>query len=265
MKQIIKKIINLITELYFNILILPFLKKELVKKNEIIYVKNKIKVTLLKPNLIKEDNRYFYQKKYIDFSKYIKAGDKVLDIGSGGYPFPLATHLADFFEENTSHRSENLVKDGRNFINCDIENLPFKDKEFDFIYCSHVLEHVNDPVRACNELIRTGKRGYIETPTKTSDIMFNFTNLKNHHKWHIEITGNTIIFIEWKDSERRNMGNNYYYEQILSEWVNPLHDVFNNNRDMFVNMMLWEKEFDFLIINKNGQIAHCSSNIFSKV
>jgi len=37
--------------------------------------------------------------------------------------------------------------------------MPFPDKSFDFVYCAHVLEHVDDPIRACREIMRVGKRG----------------------------------------------------------------------------------------------------------
>jgi ubiquinone/menaquinone biosynthesis C-methylase UbiE len=41
-----------------------------------------------------------------------------------------------------------IVKDNRPLIVADLE-ASFKDKEFDFVYCSHVLEHVRDPKLAC--------------------------------------------------------------------------------------------------------------------
>lgn len=31
------------------------------------------------------------------------------------------------------------------FANADGENLPFKDKEFDYVICNQVLEHVENP------------------------------------------------------------------------------------------------------------------------
>src|SRR5208337_2273141 len=179
---------GLIKKLFFKII--------LKNNKSVILIKEKIYIEMLEKGRGPKNERYEYQSQLIDFG--IKKGDKVLDIGSGAYPFPLATHLADLYEGETTHRSESLIKDGRPFFNCSVENLPFNDKEFDFVYCSHLLEHVENPAKACNELMRVGKRGYIETPTKTSDILFNFTALKNHHKWHIEILGDLLLFMEWK-------------------------------------------------------------------
>lgn len=214
----------------------------------------RLNIEVLKTGRGREDNRYSYQQNSIPFG--IKKDEKVLDIGSGGDPFPLATHLADCCESETIHRSVKLKKDTRPFITCNIEATLFKDKEFDFVYCSHVLEHIDNPAKACEELMRIGKRGYIETPTKTSDIMFNFTRLRNHHKWHIHAAGNTLIFIEWKDTELRDVGTNYFLEQFHSRWKNPFQYLIYNNRDLFVNMFLWENQFDYIVINKEGKIIY---------
>lgn len=199
-----------------------------------------------------ETDRFSYQKKYIDFP--IKDGDKVLDIGSGAYPFPLATHLADLYEGETPHRAEPLVRDHREFRVCNIEELPYGDKEFEFVYCSHVLEHVPDPAKACEEIMRVGKSGYIETPSRTSDIMFNFTGLKNHHRWHIILAKNTLIFCEWADREQRDTGCTDFFKMFHSKYKNPFQTLVWDNRDLFVNMLLWNNNFFYYIFNKDGNL-----------
>jgi len=234
-----------------------FLKMINQLKNKIKKFVNKylpLRVSFLRRGYGAENDRFSYQNKYINFN--IKKNDKVLDIGSGGYPFPLATHLADFYEGKTTHRADKLIKDDRPFTNCNIENAPFEDEEFDFVYCSHVLEHLDDPAKACEELMRIAKRGYIETPAKSSDIMFNFTKILNHHRWHTQVLENTLIFIEWKDSERRELGTNYFFEQFHSNWKNPFQELMYSNRDLFVSMLIWEKRFDYIVISKNGEIIN---------
>jgi SAM-dependent methyltransferase len=42
-------------------------------------------------------------------------------------------------------------------VKADIQDLPFRDNEFDFISCDHVLEHVPDDVKALSELRRIVK------------------------------------------------------------------------------------------------------------
>ncbi len=46
------------------------------------------------------------------------------------------------------------------------EKLPFKDKEFDTIFSSHVLEHSYDRKAAAKEHARVAKRGVIIVPTE---------------------------------------------------------------------------------------------------
>jgi hypothetical protein len=45
-----------------------------------------------------------------------------------------------------------------NFVHIeDIYNLPFQDKQFDSVLCSHTLEHVDDPYKFYEELQRVGR------------------------------------------------------------------------------------------------------------
>lgn len=50
-------------------------------------------------------NRYTLYVSH-DFDFHLKQGDKVLDIGSGHDPFPLATHLADYSATDNAYRPE---------------------------------------------------------------------------------------------------------------------------------------------------------------
>lgn len=46
----------------------------------------------------------------------------------------------------------------------DIYNLPFGDKQFDTVLCSHTIEHVDDPSRFWEELRRVGKEVTLVIP-----------------------------------------------------------------------------------------------------
>jgi len=50
------------------------------------------------------------------------------------------------------------------FVETNIENMPFEDKEFDSVVCTHTLEHVLDFQAAVRELRRVGKRLIICVP-----------------------------------------------------------------------------------------------------
>lgn len=49
--------------------------------------------------------------------------------------------------------------DKQAMVAMDIENIQYKDESFDYIYCSHVLEHVYDDKRAMREFHRVLKKG----------------------------------------------------------------------------------------------------------
>lgn len=193
-----------------------------------------------------------YQKRFVDFK--IKPGDKVLDVGSGGEPFPYATHLVDKYPQETQHRWNELQTRGKQFIQADIEKLPFKDKEFDFVYCVHVLEHVDDAAKACDEIMRVGKRGYLETPTRMSDIMFNFAGKKDFHKWYVAMLGNTLIFHEYPDAEHRDTESDDFYHFAHAKFPNRIQKMYRKNKDLFSNMFLWENGFNYYVFDKQGDL-----------
>ncbi len=193
-----------------------------------------------------------YQKRFIDFK--INPGDKVLDIGSGGEPFPYATHLVDKYPQETQHRWNELETQGKQFIRADIEKLPFKDKEFDFVYCAHVLEHVDDAAKACDEIMRVGKKGYLETPTRMSDIIFNFAGKKDFHKWYVSLLGNTLVFHEYPDKEHRDTGSDDFYHFAHAKYPNRIQKMYRQNKDLFSNMFLWEGGFNYYIFDKSGDL-----------
>jgi len=199
-----------------------------------------------------EKDRFSYQSKYHQFE--IKPEETVLDVGCGAYPFPLATMLVDLYIENTVHRQEDLRTDGKPFRVADINQLPFEDKSYNFVYCSHVLEHVDDPKRACTELIRVGRRGYIETPSVMTDVLFSWA--KGMHKWVTFIIADRIVFFEYNERLIQGTRNPYWGESVFSRRFHPLQNVFYNNMDIFNNSMLWWDYFNYSVFYLDGRMEH---------
>lgn len=44
-----------------------------------------------------------------------------------------------------------------NFVKCDVRFLPFKPRTFDLVFCSHVIEHLEDEWEGINELKRVSR------------------------------------------------------------------------------------------------------------
>lgn len=87
----------------------------------------------------------------------------VLEVGSGGNPYYRANVLLDAYENTSERHWAPLVAD-RPTVLAFVESMPFKDKAFDFVIASHVLEHALDPARFLEEMQRVAKAGYIEVP-----------------------------------------------------------------------------------------------------
>jgi len=202
-------------------------------------------------------NTWVYQNEVMEWN--IPADSKVLDVGSGGWPFKRATALADKYVGSTTHRVESIVQDTRPFFEVDLERLPFTDQSYDFVFCSHVLEHTDNPGAAMRELMRVGKQGYIEVPTRLSDVMFNFTRIPNHHRWHGLVLGTTLVLIEWTEQERRELGNEFF-EALQSSRANAFQDFFERNRDLFFASYHWNEKIEFMVIDKHGTVIDSSLN-----
>lgn len=128
----------------------------------------------------------------------IKSTDKVLDIGGS-----MMQHkeievdtLADLIRpEDAPYGPSKLL--AKNFAKVDItcEKLPFKNKEFDVVLCTHVLEDLSSPFLAIEEMERVARCGLIVTPSMGYDMVFtpiDYTNWltgarrvpgEAHHKW----------------------------------------------------------------------------------
>ena len=125
----------------------------------------------------------------------VPKGQRVIDIGGGDGPFPRADVICEKFLSDDAERTSPLGNAGtRALVVGDIENLPFADKSFDFVYCSHILEHTTDPTRAISEITRIGKRGYIEVPSEYLELA---ATSRPGHLWTIrrEADG-TLVFRE---------------------------------------------------------------------
>lgn len=88
--------------------------------------------------------------------------EKVLDIGCGDIPHGSVN--IDLLKEgsNRAHRAHDFnPRQIPNFVKADAAHLPFKDHSFDYVYCSHLLEHVQDIDLCLEEFGRVARRAII--------------------------------------------------------------------------------------------------------
>lgn len=114
-------------------------------------------------------------------------GWKVVDIGPGGFPHPRADAYIDADSDNLHRLRVGSTKQfiHKQFIHADIETgygLGHIPKHYyDYAWCSHVLEHMDDPARAAFNIMHIAKRGTIVMPSAVKEGIFNFE--EPTHKW----------------------------------------------------------------------------------
>ena len=166
-------------------------------------------------------------KQYIENFLSSKPDWNILDIGCGYSANKYANIICDV--EDLSK----VYKD-KKFIRLIDKKLPFKDKEFDFVIASHVMEHVEDVDFFISELQRIASKGYIEVPTKLEDNLV-FEN-KNDHIWQMD----------FDDVKNRLIINKriQYIEPVLTvSSIKKLNEIF---RKSLVLELQWENSIDYI-------------------
>jgi len=167
-------------------------------------------------------------------------GAKVLEVGPGEHPFPRATQYVDV---NPPKKLQNCVQ--ANFTN---EGLPFADKEFDFVYCRHVLEDLWNPFRLCEEMSRVAKAGYVECPSPMAELTRGVDGSSppfrgyHHHRWIVWTFGKELRFItkypfieyvQFPEEELETMLKSQRYWNTYHLWEGEIryHQFDNNTKD----------------------------------
>lgn len=167
----------------------------------------------------------------------------MLDIGGASAPFKRANTVIDFvpFEAVNFKQAKGpgeIMFTKESYVSHDIcsrEPFPFKDKEFDFSTCSHVLEDIRDPLWVCSEIMRVSKAGYIEVPSKLYETTFNLeiNNLAgaSHHRWLVDL------------DEKNHLRFTFKYMQVHSKIINKNRMTFKkDNKDMYL-CLEWSDNF----------------------
>ena len=66
--------------------------------------------------------------------------------------------------------------------------------------------------------------------------------------------------MEWNDKERVDTGCNDFFKMLHSKYKNPFQTLVHNQRNLFVNMLLWEKNFNYYIFDKHGNLIATNRN-----
>lgn len=182
----------------------------------------------------------------------IQPHEKVLDVGGGHHPFCRANVVADIDFDSGQHRDGTRMMidfSKHSYVQADMTALPFKDKCFDIVVCIQTLEHVADPAKACEELMRVSHRGFIETPRKWTEYYAGHPT----HRWLIDEINNVLTFeaIIYNMSPFLNFA-------LPALWGSPeLLNALNVYRDIPCVQTVWTDKFEYQV-KGDGSVSEAS-------
>lgn len=187
----------------------------------------------------------------------VNKDDLVLEVGSGGNPYARANILLDAYEE-TRERHWVPLKADRPMVLGFVEKLPFKDKSFDFVIASHVLEHSAQPEQFLAELQRVAKAGYIEVP----DAFMERINPYTDHRLEITCRKDKLII-------KKKSGYVVEYDtvELYEDRVKPFltQELIPKRPFAFHVRYYWKDKIDFTVVNPDIDASWNATETFSKL
>ncbi len=186
------------------------------------------------------------------FDLTIKRHDLVLEVGGGHNPHPRSNIIVDKYVDDNTHRSGNIkILKHQKFLSADGENLPFKDKEFDYVICCHVLEHVENPEKFLSEQFRVAKKGYIETPS----LLGEYLSPKDSHRWILHEINNILYLVEKK---KINFSSTYDLGDLIQGYL-PKHSIGfkileRTHPNVKTIRIEWAHKFDYIVGTADTEI-----------
>jgi len=200
--------------------------------------------------------------------KSIKDTDRVLEVGPGGTPHP----RADVFLEKVFDEEEAMAQRGyteelkteKEIVFYNGNKFPFKDNEFDYVICSHVLEHISsDQIEYfIAEISRVAKRGYIEFPTIYYDYIYNFPE----HLTFLMYENNTIKYIGKQDTPIKEFSSVHklFYNSMIAGHTS----IINSLKEYFFQGFEWKDEIKTKAVSSIDDVVYSddiSNNISSYI
>ncbi|MBL7935065.1 MAG: class I SAM-dependent methyltransferase [Bacteroidia bacterium] len=191
----------------------------------------------------------------------IKPEYQVLEIGPGAHPFHRSDVLLELEYKSEEDKiaqfghTEKLNSD-KKIVFYDGTKFPFADNEFDYVICSHVLEHVPDVQGFITEIFRVSKHGgYFEYPLIYYDYLYNI----NVHVNFLKFDGKTLKYYK---KEKTPLS---YFQPVQNLLTHSL----KNGYVGFVNEMLpylmegfeWSNEFNINEAQSINEVVHADFKI----
>ena len=176
---------------------------------------------------------YGFLEEYISKYQHLMKG-KLVDVGCGNKPFE---HI---FKNIDSYYGVDINKNSKADLICDVLDLKVNSNSADSVFCTQVLEHVNNPFKLVSEISRITKSGgtVILTAPHISRVhgapfdFFRFTRYGLEHLFKInkfkiikiEGMGGFFLSITYLINFYLREGNLTF--KLLSCFINPLINLF---------------------------------------
>lgn len=178
---------------------------------------------------------------YPECIRSIEPTDRVLEVGPGNKPHPRSDILLERrFDDDAALRQRGgtpPLKTSKKVVFYEGKEFPFADKEFDYVICSHVIEHVPDVEKFCAELFRVAAKGYLEFPTVYYEYLYNFPV----HLQLINFRAGELCYMAKADSGLS------VFEPIQSAFYRSLElgssDLVDDLKQVMFQGFEWEKPF----------------------
>ena len=184
----------------------------------------------------------------------------IVDIGPGNYPLSQANYYLENKNrlKDPDYKQETLP-DQNKIIWGDLEQgIPIPDKTFDFAYCSHVLEHVDNIYNAVASIERIAKKGVIIVPSSYKESLMLWA--EDDHIWDISSDGKYLYFTKRDPNKinklRDNKITSYFTHMYKSENYDTLMDrklkrwFYDNEKDLDIVFYWEDKLLDYIVVNE---------------
>jgi SAM-dependent methyltransferase len=171
----------------------------------------------------------------------IEPGYRVLEIGPGATPFARSDAFLELrYETDAQQLAQNgyagFLKTEKPVHFYDGRDFPFADKTFDYVICSHVLEHVPDVPFFLSELMRVAKSGYLEFPTFYYDYLYGI----EEHLNLLYFDGKTI---QWASKTETDILKWYQVQKFFRRTLeNGYERLVRDHAPWFVHGFEWRDE-----------------------
>lgn len=198
----------------------------------------------------------------------INTDDRVLEIGPGSTPHPRSD---DFLELHYDTNQERISQRGgeskeanfgrRPVYYDDGGRFPFADSQFDYVICSQIIEHVDEPASFLGETFGVGtERGYLEYPLITYEYLYDFDVHLHFVKFDFEqgilryLPKNDAVFHQFAPV------NSLFYKTLECGW----DDLCAANKTLFFEGVEFSQPFSVEKTNELEKLRPSASLIFPK-